>query len=156
MEQATAVAGPSDPPDPPTRSRPLARTSITWTILLVTATLHAGAAVAQPILAGAYLNGDADAMLVHGPLGSGLVAMTMLLLGPAALLFIFPGKGSFWPLVVAVGLFLTESLQIGMGHSRQFGIHIPLGVLIVGVAVALVWYLIVWRYRLGKRLRGVR
>lgn len=138
------------------RQRPLVRTKVTWVILLVVASLHAAAAVAQPVLAGAYFNGDADAMLVHGPLGSGLVAVTMMMLGPAAILFIVPGKGSFWPLVIAVLLFLSESLQVGMGYTRQFAIHIPLGVAIVGVAVALVWYLVAWRVRLGRRLRGDR
>lgn len=139
---------------PRSRPRPLARTSVTWAILLVVAVLHAAAAVAQPLLAGAFLNGEADAMLVHGPLGSGLVAVTMFLLAPAALLFLVPGKGSYWPLVVAVLLFFAEGLQVGMGHSRQLGIHIPLGVAIVGTSVALVWHLVAWRYRLGKRLRG--
>lgn len=136
--------------------KPLRRTTVTWVILLVVATLHGAAAVAQPFLAGAYLNGDLAAMQVHGPLGSGLVAFTMMVLGPASLLFIFPGKGSFWPLVIAVLLFLGEGLQIGMGYSRQFGVHIPLGVAVTGVSVGLVWYLVAWRVRLAKKLRAAR
>lgn len=134
--------------------KPLARTRVTWVILLITASLHAAVAVTQPILAGAYLNGELAAMQVHGPLGSGLVAVTMFLLAPAAVLFILPGKGSFWPAIITVLLFFGEGLQIGMGYTRQFGIHIPLGVAIVGTAVALVWYLVAWRYRLAKKLRG--
>lgn len=154
MDQAAV----SQPPNAlPIRSaKPLLRTRVTWTLLLVVASVHAAAVVAQPILAGAYLNGDLAAMEVHGPVGSGLVAFTMFVLAPAAVLFIFPGKGSFWPIVVTVLLFFGEGLQIGMGYSRQFAIHIPLGVAIVGISVALVWYLVGWRYRLAKLLREQR
>lgn len=134
----------------------LLRTKITWWLVFVSAVIHGCAAVAQPFLAGAYLNGDAVAMQVHGPIGSGLVAFTMFVLGPAALLFIVPGKGPFWPLVAVVLLFFAEGLQIGMGYSRQFGVHIPLGVAIVGTACWLPAYLLAWRVRLARKLRGAR
>lgn len=149
MEQAT-VAVPAAP------TRPRVRTRITWAVLAVVLGIHAAAAVGQPILAGVYLNGELEAMSYHGTIGSSIVAVTMLGMAPATLLFWLVGKGPWWYMVATVVLFFAEGLQIGMGYSRQFALHIPLGVFIVGMAVAMFWNVVAWRVRLGRQYRRAR
>lgn len=103
--------------------------------------IHAAAAFTQSILAGMYLSGSLDAMEIHGAIGSSLVVVTMLQ-GVASLLFVFPGRGPWWPLLVSVVLFFVEGLQIGMGYARTLGLHIPLGVaIIVTTTMMFVWSL---------------
>lgn len=149
MQQATV-----DAPAAPTRPR--ARTRVTWAVLAVVLGIHAAAAVAQPVLAGVYLNGELEAMGYHGTIGSSLVVVTMIGMAPAALLFWLVGKGPWWYTIAAVVLFFAEGLQIGMGYSRQFALHIPLGVFIVGAAVAMFWTLVAWRIRVGRQYRRAR
>ena len=108
---------------------------------MVSLGIHAALAFNQAILAGMYLSGSLDAMQIHGIIGSSLVVVTMLQ-GVASLLFLYPGRGPWWPLVAAVVLFLVEGLQIGMGYARTLGLHVPLGVaIIVAVIGMFVWSL---------------
>jgi len=135
------------PPPPPTR-RPRA----TLWLLRLTLTIHAVCVLAQPILAGRYLDGDYDAIGAHGLNGSVLPASGMVV-GAAALAFWFAG-GAGWPLLAFAGLWLAEGLQIGMGYARILAIHLPLGVAIVVVAL----WLAAWSWLPGaavprRRLR---
>lgn len=103
--------------------------------------IHAVLAYTQSILAGAYLSGSLDAMDVHGAIGSGLTAYTMLQC-LACLLFWFPGRGPWWPLLASIVLFFVEGLQVGMGYARTLGLHVPLGVaIILAVTAFFVWSL---------------
>lgn len=141
--------------DPPPGTRPPLRTRVTWTLLFVVFTLHTVMVVAQPFLAGAFLNGDLEAMKdVHAPNGDGIVATALFLVVPAAILFWRPGRGPIWMPLGAVVLFLVEGMQVGFGWAHQLGLHIPLGVAIVGIVVATEVWLIRWRVRLGRRARG--
>lgn len=131
-------------PQPPRRTRKAyGQRTFRW-ILVVVLGIHAALAYTQSILAGAYLSGSLDAMAVHGAIGSALTAFTMLQ-GVACLLFWFPGRGPWWPLLATVLLFFVEGLQVGMGYARTLGLHIPLGVALIMVITAMFVWSLVWR-----------
>ena len=108
------------------------------TALRLVACVHAVAICLQPVFAGIYLNGSGAAMRLHEPTGlaltfTGLVQLLIAmiwwrsggrLLAPAATLLITLGEG----------------FEVAMGYTRQLAIHIPLGIALVGGAVAFaVW-----------------
>ncbi len=102
-------------------------------------------AAAQPVLAGAYLEGDYDAIGAHGLIGSAALSLLVMGAGALALASALVGGTSWWPVLVTGVLFFAQGFQIGMGHTRALLVHIPLGVAIVAaVAVLTVW---VWRPR---------
>lgn len=148
--------GPAAPPVSPTPSVPTARPARapgprgTLVLLRISSGLAALAVLAQPILAGAYLQGDFDALAIHGLVGS-LLILVMMLNGAVALLYWLFGRGSPHPFGVAVLIFLACGIQIGMGFARELWIHIPLGVAIVAMVLAnLFWVL---RRRAGESRR---
>lgn len=138
----------------PPRARPPRRTRITWAILFAVFTLHTALVVAQPFFAGAYLNGSLEAMKEwHAPNADAIVFTSLLLVLPAAILLWRPGRGPGWVALAAPVLFLAEGTQTVFGWAHQLGLHIPLGVAVVGsVVVAEVW-LVRWRVRLGREAR---
>ncbi|MDN5852021.1 MAG: hypothetical protein L0K86_04090 [Actinomycetia bacterium] len=135
-------------PQPRQRHKPYGQATFRW-ILVVILGIHAAAAFNQSILAGMYLSGSLDAMEIHSAIGSALVAITMVQ-GVATLLFLFPGRGPWWPLPVTVVLFFVEGLQIGMGYARTLGLHIPLGVAIIVVIVGMFVWSLRWKPKRPK------
>ncbi|QNE18897.1 hypothetical protein F1D05_14500 [Kribbella qitaiheensis] len=116
-----------------------------WAFRLVLL-LHMCLVVAQPVMAGYYLSGDADAMNVHSPIGSTLWMLCMLQF-VVALLYWRPGGGRLWPAGITLALFFAEFLQMIFGHSQQLAIHVPLGTAIVVGVVALTS----WSFRPSAR-----
>jgi hypothetical protein len=54
--------------------------------------------------------------------------------------YIWPGGGRPWPLAALLTLWWAAAIQLGMGYARVLAVHVPLGVTVVGAAVALaVW-----------------
>lgn len=105
-------------------------------ILRVGFGVQAGLAVAQPILAGSYLSGNLDAISVHSAIGGTLPVVGFLALILAALHW-RPGRGPAWPALTMVVLAVLIVVQANAGYSRTLGLHIPLGVAIVGTTVGL-------------------
>lgn len=120
-----------------------------WTLRLLLL-LNAALAVAQPVMAGSYLGGNFDIIGAHGLNGSMVLGATFLA-GLAAIGYAVL-RGPVWPVPVLVLLWFVEGVQLGMGYSRNLGVHIPLGVAIVGVAVALA----VWSFTPAARRRRER
>lgn len=150
MQQAGTPVRDGAPPG----TRPPLRTRVTWTLLFVVFTIHTVLVVAQPFLAGVYLNGSLEAMKSgHAPNADAITFTALLLLVPAAILFWRPGHGPGWIAIAAPMLFLAEGTQMGLGYTHQLALHIPLGVAIVGTVVAVEVWLIRWRVRLGRRAR---
>lgn len=116
-----------------------------WT-LRITLLLHASLVVAQPILAGYFLSGDADAMNVHSPIGSTLWMLSMIQFVAAALYWLV-GGGRIWPALLTVALFFAEFVQLIFGALQNFAVHVPLGTAIV---VTVVW-MTVWSFRPAAR-----
>jgi hypothetical protein len=105
-------------------------------MLRLALTLTAASAVAQPLLIGGYLDGSFDLIAWHAGNAAALISLVMLS-GVAALAYVWPGGGRPWPLLALTVLWFAAGLQIGMGYARVLSIHVPLGVLVVGTAVAL-------------------
>lgn len=118
----------------PATSVPVRGPRLTLWLLRVTATVLAGLALLQPMLAGWYLSGDYDALGVHDS-NAGFVAGAVMAGFVATLLYWLPGQGRGWPVLVPVVLFGALVFQFGAGYNRELGLHIPLGVGIVTVSV---------------------
>lgn len=98
--------------------------------------VHAAMAVAQPVSAGLYLSGDLDAISLHSTIGGTLIFVGFLGM-VAATLHWWPGRGPVWPAAATLVLLVAEVTQVSVGFSRTLGLHIPLGVAVVGVTVVL-------------------
>lgn len=121
-------------------------------LLRTVATVHLVLVLAQPVLAGLFLTGNVDAIEVHSVVGSSSAAIDLLLIA-AAIAYVL-ARGHLFVLPGMVVLFLATGLQIGMGHNRELGIHIPLGVALVTLAVLLaiwVWSPAAARPRGGRK-----
>jgi hypothetical protein len=99
-------------------------------VLRITAVLHLAILALQPLLAGMYLDGDADAIGVHG-INAHIVQLLCFAQIVAAIFYAWPGGGRAWPLVFSSVLWLAEGFQLGMGYARVLIVHILLGVAIV-------------------------
>jgi hypothetical protein len=128
-------------PNVTTRAAPPARPLVTLWLLRIALTVHALAALAQPVIAGHYLSGDFDALIVHAA-NAGLVMLTTIGAFGAAVLYWATGRGAGWPALTLAAMFVAVIAQTALGALRVLAIHIPLGVAIVVLAVGLV----VWSF----------
>jgi hypothetical protein len=123
------------PPPPPLRER-RPRVSL-WT-LRVLVSAHLAAVAVQPLLAGAFLAGDVDAVVWHG-----VDAFVVTVLGWAvvgASLGYVVGGGRWWVLPVTAVVSAAEVVQLGLGFADLVAVHVPLGVAIAAGALLLaVW-----------------
>lgn len=99
-------------------------------LLLLTAVL-----ASQPITMGLYLSGRYPMIDLHRTLGSGVAAVALLSAALAVAYAVTGGR--VWVVPVSVALFLAVGFQIGAGYERNLAVHLPLGVAVVGGAVAL-------------------
>lgn len=125
VTSTTVPPAPADPAGEPARGP---RASL-WA-LRITAVLHLVILALQPLLAGMYLDGDADAIGVHG-INAHIVQALCFAQFVAAICYAWPGGGRIWPLVFSFALWWAEGLQLGMGYARVLIVHILLGVSIV-------------------------
>ncbi|OLT11068.1 hypothetical protein BJF78_27825 [Pseudonocardia sp. CNS-139] len=122
-----------------------------WT-LRITLTAFTAAVLAQPVLAGLFLDGDVDAITAHGLNATFLNLGTLVLVGvtPA---YAFGGRGARWPVLASVVLFLAVTLQAVAGYARWLWLHVPLGVgIVAGCVLLTIW---VWTPA-AARPRGTR
>lgn len=122
------------------------RAAVPWTrwLLRVTITAEALLAFAQPILIGAFLQGDYGALAQHRT-NATLVGLAAMAMAVAAVLHWRPGRGAVWPVWAALAVVAAVVVQIILGYSRVLAVHIPLGVLIVATDLRLLFW--VWRSR---------
>jgi hypothetical protein len=126
----------------PTQSAPSPKPRVTLWLLRALLTVQAVAAVAQPVIAGRYLSGDFDALAIHAAV-AGLMMLATIAAFVAAVLYWFASRGAGWPALTLVALLVAVIAQMALGAIRVLAIHIPLGVAIVAIAVALA----VWSFR---------
>ncbi|GAB3408647.1 hypothetical protein [Flindersiella endophytica] len=125
---------------PPTPAGPVVRgpRASLWA-LRVTAVLHLSILALQPLLAGMYLDGDVDAIELHG-INAHIVQVLCFAQIVAAIFYAWPGGGRIWPLAFSSAWWFAEGVQLGMGYARILVVHILLGVTIVaGQALFAVW-----------------
>lgn len=125
---------------------PPRRPRVTLWMLRLILLLHSALVVAQPILAGYFLSGEADAIDIHGPIGSTLWMLVLLQL-VVAVLYWRPGHGRAWPALATLVLFFANFVQLTFGHLQNFAVHVPLGTAIVATVV----WMTVWSFRAGAR-----
>lgn len=130
---ATTLPQPASATPPRPRRRPFFLVCLV--LLRIFAPLHAVFAIAQPVTMGQYLSGAYQALELHSIFGH-LLSVAAFLLGLVTLLYAIAG-GRAWIAIVCGPLFFLEGFQVGMGYARQLGIHVPLGVGIVTLAVLL-------------------
>jgi hypothetical protein len=110
----------------PTAARPLR----------VVVLLHAALVLAQAAFAGQFLGGDGAWVRVHEA-NAGIIYMVGLVQLVLAILVWRPGRGPGWPALASLVLLLAEQLQMGFGYARILALHVPLGVAIFGLTVAM-------------------
>jgi len=117
--------------------------------LRAAATVHAAVVLVQPVLAGRFLAGDADAIGLHAA-NAGLVVLTGWLL--AGVVAVGAGRRRLpaWLLVPAAALCAAEVAQAALGFARVLGWHVPLGVLIFALASGMA----AWSWRRPARVRA--
>jgi hypothetical protein len=131
---------------------PVSGPRATLWVLRIAVTAHLLLVALQPVLAGAYLSGDFDALGAHGS-NAGYVTLVGLAVLVCALAYWLGGRGRGWVPAAAATIWVAEVLQTGFGYARLLGLHIPLGVTIVTGAVLLT----AWAWRPGaRRSRPVR
>lgn len=89
----------------------------------------------QALLAGQFLAG-ADLVWLHG-LNAHLIQFLGLGHVLTGVLLWRPGRGPAWPALAALALWLLESTQIGLGYAGLVGAHVPVGVALVALLIAL-------------------
>ncbi|EGD44991.1 hypothetical protein NBCG_00677 [Nocardioidaceae bacterium Broad-1] len=92
-------------------------------------------AIGQPIFIGSYFSGTFEALGLHSAGAAALQALGLLL--PIAAGAVVAMRGRWWFLVWSVVLFLLIHVQAILGYTRVLQLHVPVGVLTVGIAVAL-------------------
>jgi cytochrome b len=121
-----------------------------WFLRLVLL-LHCVLVILQPVMAGYFLSGEADAMNWHSPIGSTLWMVTFLQI-LVAFGYWWPGRGRFWPVVATVALFFAEFLQMTLGHSQTMSVHVPLGTsIVVAVVLFTIWSFLPAAHRVRPR-----
>jgi hypothetical protein len=98
--------------------------------------LHAALILTQAVLAGQFLSGHETWLRVHET-NAGIIQLIGLVQLVVAVLVWRPGGGPGWPALTSLALLLAEEFQIGFGYARLLALHVPLGVAIFGLTVAL-------------------
>jgi len=131
---------------PPTAVTPAARAGRTWPIVVlrVLSVIILLQVMTQAALAGGFVTGNVNLLGLHSANGITL-ALTASALLPAAILLVRPGRGPWWPIVFSVAFWWLVTIQIGFGFARLVGLHIPIGVAIMGLISGFTWWSCAYR-----------
>lgn len=99
----------------------------------------------QPISIGSFLQGSWAAFDMHSLVGALLVPLTMLTGVVGLVLAVLARR--VWPGVGVIALLVLTTFQVGMGHTRLLVVHVPLGVVLVALAV----WLCAWSWTRGAK-----
>jgi hypothetical protein len=137
--------------EPTARGRP--DEAPAWPVWLfrVVVTLEAVLAVNQAVFAGQFIGGDFAAVKSH-EVNASVTGLMLLIEVIAALLLWRPGRRPGWPVLAALGLFLLAGAQTGLGYARILALHVPLGVAIIALDLAMLSW--AWRRVSGKGRGG--
>lgn len=111
-------------------------------------TLTAILMFAQAVSAGLFMDGRSSAFGVHREMAT--VAGVALIAGiVAAVLVRWFGRAPRWPIAATIGLLMLMSLQAFAGFRSLVALHVPLGVIVILLSIALAWW--AWRPRADER-----
>jgi hypothetical protein len=122
-----------------------------WYLLRAGVTVQALLTFLQPVYAGRFLSGDFGMLQLHRFNGT-LVGIATMVQLPTTLLVWLVGRGPWQLFAIAVAFGVAVALQLYAGFNHVLGLHIPLGVTIVGCA----GWLLVWVWRHGPGVAGGR
>jgi hypothetical protein len=142
---------PALPDDPSTRTEPPPvlpgrRPGARWPIgvLRAVSVLVLVQVLLQAALAGGFITGQVSLLGLHSANGI-LLFLTSGLLVVVAVLLVRPGRGPWWPIVLTTALWLLIAVQAGIGFARLVGLHIPIGVALMGMISAFTWWTCAYR-----------
>jgi hypothetical protein len=119
--------------------------------LRIVVALQVLAILVQAVTAGQLLNGDDGMKNVHGA-GAGAVHLLGLVQVVLAVLWWRPGRGAGWPALASLVLLIGGFVQSAVGGSHNLAVHVPLGVSLLGLGVAIA----VWAWWPGSAVRRGR
>ena len=104
-------------------------------VFRVTSTVAAIMLFDQAVFAGQFLSGSYPALHTHRE-NATFAGVAVLVSTVAAVVLRWRGRGPRWPILACVGIFALIGLQIVLGFARMLSLHIPLGVVIIMLAIA--------------------
>jgi hypothetical protein len=109
-----------------------------WPIWLFRLTITTAAVLAfdQAVFAGQFLSGSYGALHLHRDTATYTVAAIAASI-VTAILWRLAGAGPRWPLVASTVLFILTALQTWLGYQLILAAHIPLGVTVIVLLIAL-------------------
>ena len=104
----------------------------------VTITLAAVIYLFQAVTAGQFLDGDYAFLRVH-LMGAtvGDITMFSALIATACLKWV--ARGPLTPFLGVLGAIVVAQAQVTAGFNRMIWLHVPLGVVLIGLVWALAW-----------------
>jgi hypothetical protein len=122
-----------------------------WYLVRTVVTALAVDLFLQSVFAGRFLSGDYPQLRVHRTNAIVVAAIAVVLVVASVLACRVAGApvGLVW---TSAGLVMLVGVQIGLGFSRNLGVHVPLGVLLIAAAGRLTMWC--WRYPLASRPPG--
>ncbi|MET0418874.1 MAG: hypothetical protein ABW022_22895, partial [Actinoplanes sp.] len=100
----------------------------------------------QAALAGGFITGQVSLLGLHSANGI-LLFLTSGVLVVGAVLLVRPGRGPWWPIALTAGIWLLIAVQAGLGFARLVGLHIPIGVTLMGLISGFTWWTCTYRTR---------
>jgi hypothetical protein len=100
----------------------------------------------QAALAGGFITGQVSLLGLHSANGITLFVTTGLLV-VGSILVVRPGRGPWWPIVFTTALWFLIAVQDWFGFARLIGLHIPIGVALMGLISGLAWWSCAYRTR---------
>lgn len=93
----------------------------------------------QAVSAGQFLQGDYDFLVVHQVTTTVLDALMFIALIVACLLK-WLTRGPLLPLLGTISVVAVSQAQAATGAARMVWLHVPLGVILIGLIWLLAWY----------------
>ena len=121
----------------PPRTRDRWHLASLWA-LRVTVTLAAVVYLFQAVSAGQFLEGDYAFLRVH-QLGTTVADVLMFVALVSAGCLKWVARGPLSPFLAVVGTIIVSQAQAAAGAARLIWLHVPLGVVLIGLVWAIAW-----------------
>lgn len=119
--------------------------------LRVTSTLAATVYLFQAVSAGQFLDGDYGFLRIH-QLGTTVADILMFAALVAAACLRWLAHGRLTPFLAVLGAVLVSQGQAATGAARLVWLHVPLGVVLIGLVWAIAWS--AWASPTWRKPRG--